>query len=261
MQEAAQVLEIRMLLTCRSPLNWSFRIPQLHTMPVFIISIISRIQTYIALNCLKVVHRSRITGQACLFFNEDRFQSGSLLIVHLAAVRGNPSTDDAFKSKLFSVPFFKILSEQQLRKPTNADKNTFLATVLQSTSGIHFLVLPTPLKSCSYRKRPPSSSLWLLVIIRTVIHIYWYYFMLSLFQFLCAERQLHRLNEPWAYSVYILTIYRRIYSILIFPWNSQKVQKPPFKHFQLRIKTKGVSKRYHMSNMILLKETQKYIFK
>lgn len=62
--------------------------------------------------------------------------------------------------------------------------------------------------------------------------------------------------------VYILTIYRRIYSILTFPWNSQKDQEFPFKHFQtLKIKTKGVSKRYHMSDMLLLNGTEEYILK
>lgn len=61
--------------------------------------------------------------------------------------------------------------------------------------------------------------------------------------------------------MYKFTIYRRIYSILIFPWDSQKDQESPFKHPQLRIRTKGVSKRYHMSDMLLLNGTQRYILK
>lgn len=74
---------------------------------IFIISMISRLQTYIALSYLKAAVQELQVSPVYFSTKTTRFQSGFLLSVHpVAAVRGNPSTDDVFKFKLFSVPFF-----------------------------------------------------------------------------------------------------------------------------------------------------------
>lgn len=51
--------------------------------------------------------------------------------------------------------FFFFESEEQLRKPTNANENTFPVTILQLTSGIRPLLQPI------YSASPPSQQLQL----------------------------------------------------------------------------------------------------
>lgn len=163
------------------------------------------------------------------------FSQVSFLVHPFAAVRGRTSNDDVLSSG-WVCPFLFVFSflppsEQQLRKPTNADENIFPVTILQLTSGIHPLLQPI------YFFIPPSEELQLPLEASIILplvtcnckhghsHILAFCVLTVLSYVYWRTITLNRLNRSWVYVVKL--VYRRMYLILIFSCNSQKGQESP----------------------------------